>query len=686
MSLNDVAASLAEIEAAMDWEAEELVDLLAISDFSTVKVEESATFFSKEVWKTPTLRPLQLDVLHHIFNPSKSNSVLAVLRTGSGKTHTVRVAGVMMGGICVFFVPLLALSADTMKKFISGCDRWGAIDAYNVDELHSSSRSKYKEVLDRVAEIENDTTSSIFLFMSPHFLVLHPEALDVLLTCADKETMRLVVVDECHIHVQHGMTFRGEIRILREIFFRKVFHPKNGVEAPTLICLTATLPNGYEDDLSSLITVRFDDNNTIRASPNDFDQPEIEMRFSLTAPADFSKHTVPKIAAYLQEHPDKSAILFCNSRFDSIKLAVMIEEKLDLTDSPVECDCLVVNGAQQREEKFHRVRIFCESTEVIEGMSFRALVSTNAINVGLDKETVDLVVRKAFPRDLATAFQERGRGSRKEGDPSVFHLHGSLSSYEFNIKCILEGEKGKDKEEENTPPEMVGLNSAISPMAKRTTAPAAEKASETSNKRKDKLSPAAVRRNKARAMKEQKEVTRFFCENHGCWHVRSKYYMALGRLEVPIEAREETCGGKCAVCSGDWQKLFMPVYKSSLVSYLDSHDVIRAFPQTVAPKIAVSDVLWKDKSSIKTFFDRAPSGVKRSNADAVFLSLASRGILDLERTKSGEIRWNLLKDERGALVYKNDKAWDGINVHPEERKRKRTIVFAEDNNNYFFYL
>jgi len=78
---------------------------------------------SKDIWGVEELRPTQLEVLWHIVN---YQSLLLVSRTGSGKTHFVRMMGTELGGIVVVVMPLLALMGDQiiMTKMKSVDGRW----------------------------------------------------------------------------------------------------------------------------------------------------------------------------------------------------------------------------------------------------------------------------------------------------------------------------------------------------------------------------------------------------------------------------------------------------------------------------------------------------------------------------------------------------------------------------------
>jgi len=62
---------------------------------------------SKNVWDVPTLRDSQITALLHLLDPTKPRNLLLVDRTGGGKTHVTRVAGVIERGIILIIIPLL---------------------------------------------------------------------------------------------------------------------------------------------------------------------------------------------------------------------------------------------------------------------------------------------------------------------------------------------------------------------------------------------------------------------------------------------------------------------------------------------------------------------------------------------------------------------------------------------------
>ena len=72
---------------------------------------------SKEVWDVDKLRPMQQNILHSLLHPHQPDHLLAIHKTGGGKTHIIRTAGVYSAGIILIFIPLLTLSADVLTKF-----------------------------------------------------------------------------------------------------------------------------------------------------------------------------------------------------------------------------------------------------------------------------------------------------------------------------------------------------------------------------------------------------------------------------------------------------------------------------------------------------------------------------------------------------------------------------------------
>ena len=87
---------------------------------------------------------------------------------------------------------------------------------------------------------------------------------------------------------------------------------------------------------------------------------------------------------------------------------------------------------------------------------------TNASNVGIDKHSISSQVRLEWPHNLLTYFQERGRGSRLQGERPTCILFGNLLSYIYLMSQIILT-SWVDSVSDQVTGEVEGFNSAILP-------------------------------------------------------------------------------------------------------------------------------------------------------------------------------------------------------------------------------
>jgi hypothetical protein len=178
-----------------------------------------------------------------------------------------------------FFIPLFTLSADVMSKFTCADQRFGAVTVQHFNELYNGDKKVY-ELLERCRGRQRSLTTTVFIFLSPQFLINHPDARDVFIACSHRATLCVVAIDEAHIHVQHGTSFRGEICALQSMFFAKIFgnQPERMMQ-PRLIVMTATLPTNYLPPMCRLLSIPLlSGDSIVRGLANNFEQREIEMR------------------------------------------------------------------------------------------------------------------------------------------------------------------------------------------------------------------------------------------------------------------------------------------------------------------------------------------------------------------------------------------------------------------------
>ena len=68
------------------------------------------------------------------------------------------------------------------------------------------------------------------------------------------------------------------------------------------------------------------------------------------------------------------------------------------------------------------------------GYDPRVAIATAAGNTGIDKKTIEMVLRMGIPRDVLTSFQERGRNARQPGMTGAYSI---TTSWTWSVKLLL---------------------------------------------------------------------------------------------------------------------------------------------------------------------------------------------------------------------------------------------------------
>jgi len=548
---------------------------------------------SAAVWNVPSLRPNQTKALCHIGNPYRPRTLLLVERTGGGKTHVFKVAGVVEKGLVYVMQNLHSLSADQLSKFQGANQAYGSVTAHNLDEVWGQSKRRYNEILHRAASIQRDTTSTLFLLSSPQFLLKHTELLRVLESQAKERVLRLVVVDEVHLHVQQGTTFRHEIRALKEAFFAKVYDGSNLRENPKVVFATGTMRGDYVGLTSALTTIRIPPSAIIWAGPTEFAQRNISMDFRCSA--DYTKR-LDDVVTFGGADDVHFACVFIGSKNKSLKIRTELERKLD--EALLHIDIVHVHGSLSSDEKYWFIRIFCEGIDE-EDFRGRVLLATTAANVGIDNSLVTFVLNLGWTRDLCTYFQQRGRCGR---DPSVDARCLQLGSVFAFVAIVFQIYNANAENLDDDPVEgVVGLNAAASP-SKRA------KTREGEKEGRYRLTSYQKKNNIRRALKEILEVVQFFVLDRGCWHKCAEWFLSCGRVEAPRSTyASNDCGTKCAMCTGEWASIFLPVKKDRVVRFLESEYFGKRVP-LLAEGANIIDVLWSgEKWRVADIFGKKQS-------------------------------------------------------------------------------
>ncbi len=206
-----------------DFGSADTEDALAPSGSYERRLKDCKVSTSASVWGIPTMRLVQLKACFCLLHPHRPNSLMVVHQTGGRKTNILRTLGVIKRGIILIFIPLLTLSTNVMHKFKLSNPTWGNVGVYHLEKIFDCNRSVYQKLLHHCSEIKQSTSSALFFFLLPQFLINHPGALGIFITCAQERTLWLIAMDEVHIHMQHGLSFREEICALYVKFFRLIY-------------------------------------------------------------------------------------------------------------------------------------------------------------------------------------------------------------------------------------------------------------------------------------------------------------------------------------------------------------------------------------------------------------------------------------------------------------------------------
>ena len=288
------------------------VDGLSSSSDDSISSHASGTLVrnnaASRVWRTAALRPQQHKAVDKILHDTDGDGkLLLVERTGGGKSLTMQMVLTMIGGIALIIVPLLALTADQVEKIRRANRSFGSVEAHHTDDLDESFIRE--RLIPRMMEISDSTTSSMYIFCSPQDLVNKAYLRIALLECYRRKTLRLVVIDEAHLYAMHGSTFREQIRLLHNLFFRIIFGV--GKWHPLFLAMSATMTAPLVASLSRLTNVDWSDERFhLWASTAQFRQRNISIGFGITS--QIGEQAIPMLVQFLAENPTMYACLFVN--------------------------------------------------------------------------------------------------------------------------------------------------------------------------------------------------------------------------------------------------------------------------------------------------------------------------------------------------------------------------------------
>ena len=355
--------------------------------------------------------------------------------TGGGKSLVFNTVADVVGGVTICICPLLSLGADQAKKILSKTKTdCRSITAFHLDELSTDALKKLKTFF-QSANYPNSKTS-IILFASPQAISSRYKVfVDYLIK---RNLIRFVVMDEIHLAVHFGSSFRKEFLLLKESFFSKL-----NQNIP-MAFFTATCSVFIKTSVEKMFGFEFD----VSHWPSSCDMMHRSVGIHIAYTTRSFQYVTRTIKNHLTPHPSlpNKVIVYSNRRVRIFNFADKLEKHFDCDDDFKNVDVLTLVGTITKEEKAAYIRMFINgSSDPDSTLDMRVLCATSGVgNAGIDSPDIRSVYRIDFPPSILDFVQEKGRAGRRPGAlPTDFNyiVCVSLESFLFLFKRILNPEE-----------------------------------------------------------------------------------------------------------------------------------------------------------------------------------------------------------------------------------------------------
>lgn len=349
-----------------------------------------------EVWDRAP-RDFQREAIPHLLmmrcNPYQPETMLLVQGTSGGG----------IGGRSNSWVCRLRRYYDHRGDIGFGCgskvqsrkarNTYGPVLAYQLDSI---KKPHLQQILkNKLNSLQSNSTVTIFIYTSPECLMKEPWK-SVVIVLINRRVLKLVCVDEIHLFVMFGLTFRKEFTLLKASFLMHLIDKKstsnttNGcyyLKVPLLL-MTATFNRKLMSLLELMIGIKILPHKYLWRNLNGMARRNIKINVDFTTQR--LRHIKNVLSITLSGNLDKKCIVYTNTASCLEQIQADIESWMDIDDS-ILGDSHVIHGDQKPEVKFVSVERFTETIanpeELINSNKFypRILLATaGSIGAGLD--------------------------------------------------------------------------------------------------------------------------------------------------------------------------------------------------------------------------------------------------------------------------------------------------------------
>jgi DEAD/DEAH box helicase domain-containing protein len=356
----------------------------------------------------------QAEVIEHAL---AGTHTVVITPTASGKTlcYNAPVLNAILqdhSSRALYFFPTKALAQDQLAELQTLCETLGkdSADGIGVFTYDGDTPPDARRSIRGRAHIVLSNPDMVHSGILPH----HPRWAKLF------ENLRYVVIDE--LHAYRGVFGSHLCNVLRRL--RRIC--RHYGSSPTFICSSATIANPRE--LAERLTEQPFELVERSGAPRGekffvFVNPPV-VNHQLGIRRSYLSETRRVVSEFLKRN--LQLIVFAQSRLSTEILTTYLKD--DFESAP---------GAAERIRGYRGGYLPTRRREIEKGLregSVRAVVSTNALELGVDIGALDVSVMAGYPGTIAATWQRAGRAGRRSGRSAAVMVASSAPIDQFVVR------------------------------------------------------------------------------------------------------------------------------------------------------------------------------------------------------------------------------------------------------------